>query len=93
MFVGKKTMGYEGHCFLSFAIVEMCCLVRGHYRTPTQTMHFEEKIHQNDHRFALFHSSNMGNLMTPVGEHVFCSSSGVIPVVNGLLNTWPCGDD
>ena len=33
---------------------------------PTQPMHVEEQIPQYFHRFALFHSSNLGNLMTPV---------------------------
>ena len=38
--------------------------IQGSYKQPKQRI-LKGKNPQNDHRFALFHSSNMSNLMTP----------------------------
>ena len=69
--------------------------VRGHYRIPTQTMHFEGQIPQNHHRFALFHSSNMGNLMipTPVERRFFVSSvcfDSLLRIGRMWAASWSC---
>ena len=56
----------EGH--MSISAFGLAAPFAGVIILPTQTMHYQEEIPQSSHTFALFDSSQMGNLMVPVLE-------------------------